>query len=382
MRFDTHLCLVSAQPTPNLTPVLDNRFSPARVVLVVSTGMEKQADWLTEVIRPHGVDVERLPITDAYDLHGCSDAMLNWLAENEGGNVALNVTGGTKLMALAAQEAFRTAGRHVFYVSAETDKVVFLDSALRNEGFVLSPKLRLRDYLGSHGFTLARPLAKPDIKAELRDLADHLISSVSRWAEALGMLNALATEAERRQRLTVRVSEPLAGSRSLEELLGEFAQAGMLISSKSEVHFVDENSRSFAKGGWLEFHVYRSVADLAPQLGITDYGMNAEVVAPNSVTRNEVDGIFLHRNRLHVIECKAGNLANASNAGDSKGTDALYKLESLGKLGGLRTREMLIDYRGKLADSDKARAAQSNIRVISAGQLRDLRGELQRWVCQ
>ena len=148
------------------------------------------------------------------------------------------------------------------------------------------------------------------------------------------------------------------------------------------MRFADENSRSFAKGGWLELHVYRMVADLAPQLGITDYAINTKVLAPNRVTENEIDVAFLHRNRLHVIECKAGNLAAAGSPDNSKGTDALYKLETLGKLGGLRTREMLIEYRGLLQSEDKARAEQSNIRVISARQLRDLRGELQRWVCQ
>jgi hypothetical protein len=88
----------------------------------------------------------------------------------------------------------------------------------------------------------------------------------------------------------------------------------------------------------------------------------------------------MHRNRLHLIECKAGNLAAAGNTDEAKGTDALYKLESLGKLGGLRTQEMLIDYRGLLKEADKRRAAQSGIKVVSAGQLRNLRAELAQWV--
>lgn len=380
MRFDTHLCLVSAQATPNLTPVFDPAFRPKRVVLAVSRDMEKRARWLSEVLKSHGIGVDTLPIPNPYDLHDCSDVLLSWLAMHENDEVSLNVTGGTKLMAMAAQEAFRTAGRPVFYVSAETDEVVFLDPALRNEKFVLSPKLRLRDYLKSHGFTLEYKPQKPNITANLRDLADHLVSSVSRWSGALGMLNALAAEAEKFRQLKTKLSTEQADSRSLDELLGEFAQAGVLQVNSSEVHFTDEAARTFAKGGWLEFHVYRMVADLAPQIGITDYAMNIGVLAPDGTTRNEIDCAFLHRNRLHVVECKAGNLAVAGNTDGSKGTDALYKLESLGKLGGLRTREMLIDYRGLLSAADKARAAQSSIRVVSAGQLRNLRSELSQWV--
>ncbi len=379
MRFDTHLCLVSAQATPNLTPVLDQAFRPRQVVLAVSRDMEERARWMSDIMKSHGIRVEHLTIPDPYDLHGCSDILLDWLSAHDGDEAALNVTGGTKLMAMAAQEAFRTAGRPVFYVSAESDEVVFLDPALRAEKFVLSPRLRLRDYLRSHGFT---PIgqAKPDIPANLRDLADHLVSSVSRWSDALGKLNAIAEAAEKAKRLATCLTTEQADSRSLDEVLGEFEQSGMLRAYDGEVRFADEASRAFVKGGWLEFHAYRNVADLAPQLGITDFALNVQVLAPDGVTRNEIDCAFMHRNRLHLIECKAGNLAAAGNTDEARGTDALYKLESLGKLGGLRTREMLIDYRGLLKEADRKRAAQSGIKVVSAGQLRNLKTELTQWV--
>jgi hypothetical protein len=42
----THLYLVSAQATPNLTPALDSQVAPRRVVLLVSPDMHLGADWL------------------------------------------------------------------------------------------------------------------------------------------------------------------------------------------------------------------------------------------------------------------------------------------------------------------------------------------------
>ena len=38
-----HVCMVSAQPTPNLTPVLDKRTRPERVILLVSDDIKKRA---------------------------------------------------------------------------------------------------------------------------------------------------------------------------------------------------------------------------------------------------------------------------------------------------------------------------------------------------
>lgn len=67
-------------------------------------------------------------------------------------------------------------------------------------------------------------------------------------------------------------------------------------------------------------------------------------------------------------------------AGDDKATEALYKLESLRKVGGLRTRAMVLDGRGALSahapNRDRARCA--GIEIVSGRQLGDLRGCIQR----
>ena len=46
----THLCLVSAQATPNLLPVLDEAWRPARVVLATSDAMQANAKAISAVL--------------------------------------------------------------------------------------------------------------------------------------------------------------------------------------------------------------------------------------------------------------------------------------------------------------------------------------------
>jgi len=41
-RHDVHVCLVSEQATPNFIPVLDARFRPREVILVVSPQMRER----------------------------------------------------------------------------------------------------------------------------------------------------------------------------------------------------------------------------------------------------------------------------------------------------------------------------------------------------
>ena len=96
--------------------------------------------------------------------------------------------------------------------------------------------------------------------------------------------------------------------------------------------------------------------------------------------KNEIDVAFLYRNTLHLIECKTANLAQAGHGDDSKATEAIYKMESLLKFGGLRTRGMVIDYRGELAKSEanQKRAAEAGIAIVSGSQLKDLKGAISR----
>jgi Domain of unknown function (DUF1887) len=375
-KFDTHLCLVSAQATPNLIPVMDQTSAPHRVVLAVSTGMKQRAEWLLAVMRRHGVQVEILHVPDAYDFNGCWEIFSDWLTAQQC-SVALNVTGGTKVMAMAAQDVFREMKLPVFYINVENDSLLRLDRG--EQPFILPTKIKLREYLESHGYTVDGEVKRPNISAEQRDLVGKLAYESERLGGAFGRLNYLAKQAE------VSLATPMLDakdrdSRSLDELIGMFEQSGWLSIRDHQLHFENEAARQFVNGGWLEDLVYQSLAQLSPEFGFADYAIDLTVLAPDGKTRNQLDAAFLHRNTLHMIECKSANLALSGKVDKSAGTEALYKLDGLRDMGGLRSKALLIDYRGGLSDADKRRAEQMKLRIISGSQLRDLTGALRAWL--
>ncbi len=390
MKFDTHVCLVSAQATPNLIAAIDAQWRPRRVVLATSSAMGAAADHLEGVLRRSGIALERLPIGDAYDYYALSDKFLNFLGQQTV-DIALNVTGGTKIMAMAAQEAFHVAGKPVFYVNVQTDEILVLGDRTRNAS--LSGKVRLKDYLEAHGYTFAeatRP-AKPNITREQSDLTLRIVEGVEKFGPALGELNALAAQA--RGSLIARPDERQRASNDLCDIVELFVEGGHIRRENQLLRFASEDSRFFVGGGWLEQHVYKAMADLAGTQGFTDFGMNMKILAPNGTTANEIDAAFLHRNTLHLIECKAANLASAGNSGDDKGTEAIYKLETQLKMGGLRTGGMLIDYRGRLSiangkhdknrvDANFARAKAANIRIVSGAAIKTLKNEISQWIAR
>ena len=386
MKYDTHVCLVSAQATPNLAPALDEQWRPRRVVLATSRDMADRAGYLERIFKRHAIATERLPIGDAYDYFQLYDTFFNFL-DQQTAAVALNVTGGTKIMAMAAQEAFHDAGKSVFYVNVATDEVLVLGDRAR--GARLSEKLGLAEFLEAHGYTFTNDIrpAKPRITREQSDLTLRIVDGIERLGAALGELNAIAAAGA----LIGRLDERQLQSRPLIELIELFVEGGHIHRAGENLRFASDESRRFVGGSWLEHHVYKTVGDMAGFRHFADYGMNLKVTAPNGATLNEIDVAFLFRNTLHLIECKAANLANQGSSGDDKGTEAIYKLETLLKMGGLRTRGMLIDYRGRLAiargksdmkrvEANYARAEAAGIRIVSGSAIKTLKNEITQWI--
>ena len=388
MIYDTHVCLVSAQATPNLIAAIDGQWRPRRVVLATSSEMGTTANHLEHVLKRHGIVIERLPIPDAYDYYGIQEAFVNFLV-GQSGTVALNVTGGTKIMAMAAQAAFHEAEAPVFYVNVQTDEILVLGQ--RRPTAALSGKVKLADFLEAHGYTFAdgkRP-AKPNVTREQSDLTLRIVDGVERFGPSLGQLNYLATHAK--GSLIGKLDEGQLDSSALNEIVDLFVEGGHIYRENQHLRFASEESRQFVGGGWLEQHVFKSLSDLAGTRHFADYTLNMKISAPNGANLNEIDAAFLHQNTLYLIECKAANLAAPGSSGDDKGTEAIYKLETLLKMGGLRTRGMLIDYRGRLSskngkgdrgrvEANFARAKAAGVCIVSGSEIKNLKNEISKWI--
>ena len=117
-RHDVHVCLVSEQATPNFIPVLDTRFRPHEVVLIVTPQMRERASWLKQAIERRRVIVTEPVVDDAWDVWRISPRKHCWICSPRAGELILRSTcpGGTKAMlAIAAQEVLRSAKLPIFY---------------------------------------------------------------------------------------------------------------------------------------------------------------------------------------------------------------------------------------------------------------------------
>ncbi|MEW5891280.1 MAG: DUF1887 family CARF protein [Pseudomonadota bacterium] len=370
-RYDTHICLVSAQATPNFIPALDSRFRPKEVILLVSVDMQERARWLETVLKQRGIAAWSRPISDPWSVTRTQEEILDVLLKCDGKSVALNVTGGTKLMAIAAQDVFREARKPVFYVHPERNEIVPLFSD--DERFVIEERVKLPDYLSIHGY---RELGRDtrEFPARLHILCEEFIKDVERFAKPLRALNSLAHQAKGslRARLVGRSDD----AERVRELLAKLDRYGLAKVSGDEIVFLDENARFFANGGWLEVYVAGVVSDLPDSSHIQDVARSLKVESAGKA-RNEIDVALLVANRLFLIECKTKYLNGQGEEGP--GAEMLYKLDSLAALGGLNTRGAIVSFQ-TLKHADRQRAKDLGIKIIEGGQLRNLGDHLRNWM--
>lgn len=370
-RYDAHLCLVSQQATPNFVPALDGRFRPREIVLAISDDMAERAGWLEAGFRSLGIKTTRLRIRDAWDVPSIQEDLLQFMAEDEQKNIALNVTGGTKPMAIAAQQVFGAADKPIFYVHPQRNEVMPLFSS--DPAFQIQERVTLKDYLGIHGYTITRQ-DKREFDERWYLLAEEWVKDVELFADPLRQLNYVAQQAEK------SLKAPLPDHRKYPKvwaMIDKLDQYGIASAATSNLVFPSETARFFANGGWLELHVARAIERLAARHGAQGVARSLRVESAGHA-RNEIDVAALVHNRLYLIECKTRGMRSESDAA-GPGAETLYKLDSLTALGGLNTRGMLASYQ-PLETWDKQRARDLGINIIEGGQLRNLDEHLTKWV--
>jgi hypothetical protein len=374
----THLCLVSAQVTPNLTPLTDPATIPDAVILAVSRDMQRQADWLEETITPRGIKVSRWPIDAPFDIEHCRDQIERLLLEQpDHRQLILNATGGTKPMSIAAYEVFRQENLPIFYVHPEQDRLIWLHPKDR-QAIDLADRLKLEGFLSVHGAAIKDRLTREGIGNREYNLCDLLVTDIGQFSGPLKSLNWLAHQAGKDLRAPPLNDQQL-GNPALEYLLDHLSQEGFLLREGKQLRFSNESDRFFVNGGWLELYVFDLCAQLRKEQGLQDLARSIEVQRshPHGNIPNEIDVAALRENRLFIMECKTKQWDPQKQG---PGADALYKLDVLKDLlGGLNAKAMLISYQ-PLPRHDRQRAEDLRIKICAGEEIQQLKQTLQSWI--
>lgn len=373
-KFDVQVCMVSAQPLPNLMPILS--CPPKTVFLLVTDRMKDKAGVLAHIIkRRTQTEVIQIPVGNG-EFEDVETGLLDILEKVAGKSMITNVTGGTKLMAFAAMNFSDNS----FYVTTDNQVYLFGRDFGNGQKAVLpaDTKISIEDFLYVHGVDVISPMPVRNIRQQWLPFAEQVAKSPM-LAAATRTLNAVIAQAAGKNKQALSAHLDYAPDRDLKQLLNIAEDCELVSVMGAELVFPSVEARDYLHGIWFEEHVFGVVKSLE---GVQDCAMSVQIdlLSKEHGRRHELDVVFLADNTLFVIECKTRNYLSEKISSDERNT-TIYKLDTLGDLGGLKTRKGFASL-CELASSMRERAKGSKIQVWEKNDIQGLKKHLQNWIKQ
>lgn len=301
--MNTMFCLVSRQAMANVLPVF--MYKPTNVVLFTTPEENQCANNLEKLFLSKNIKASRIDNLDAYDYIKFKEAVKTQLEKSNSTYVVLNVTGGTKLMALAAYEAFAEKDKKIIYCDTEHQKVITLLPKYSSTS--LNAELSIEDYLKSYGYNIIETkssLTESDYFNFFRFIENERLmrSLINLYTDVRKKLS------EETPRFTVESDDKkIRFQKNLDTYVIHYG-------NRTENSFKVQ-SNDFKSGDWLEYYIYyklKTEENLSPLIGV-------KVSNPQGV-ENEIDVIALKDFRLYLYSCKTGKKDNQFD---------LYQLQTL-----------------------------------------------------
>ena len=365
-----HICLVSRQPLPNLMPLFWPKHRPSKLVLFITPDMQDSAALLARFAASRHVRVSSLSLEDSAPMT-ISNALIDLVERAPETNFILNLTGGTKLMALGALEAAQAADIPVYYMDTDRGTCLRIFPVPFQE--VPIPELfRVRDILEAHGYAVLSAQTAP-VPADIRTLTRKILMDFGRFSRVIPAFNAMALSASQMPDFLLK-RDGWPTSSVFTELLTMFEKAGLLAQDRNTVRFESASACFVAGGGWLEAHVQGALHKLRADGLVYDHASNV-VVESSTGVKNELDAVLVFGNRLFVIECKTARMS-----AEERDEDVSYKLDTLRDvLGGVMGRAMLVSYL-PLSEARRKRCQEYHIHVVQGGDIIHLEERITRWI--
>lgn len=371
---------------PVLLPILE--YAPANTYLIATDEVRDVAEAVRQVARQRQLRVSILESVDPYapeqTLRRCREVIARLPA---GQAAAVNLSGGTTLMAMGAQHAARELGLPMLYVNTDCGEIIHMaaeGAELRRDP--IASKVSVALYAAAHG-------AASGVK-------DHWSTGwdgAAGWSQGLalaepylGAARALGRAGSAGAPLLATIRSNIEGvfsfadvSRAQEGLLGVLADAGFIVpdgaaSGAYRIGAAHPHTRQFLEGHWLEIFA----ADACAQSGWFDDVRCSVKLRRDEGQRpvvNELDVIVTSQGRLAAISCKTGRELAEGGKGDSdKRKLAIFELDALlqADLMGLYARKALVTNQPAINQDLRNRAYYGQICCVTGPRL----GEVARIV--
>ena len=374
--------LVGEQTVPNILTAL--HYKPDILWFITTARMvkEQRAECIENALKSRNSfsqvrEIEKI-IVDQDSLTDCIDKIEDHVGKVRGEvEYLVNLTGGNKVMALAAYEVFREMGERVSidYVPLGKNEIVRIFPRKKPLNvYEIKERLNLEEYLYGYGFIVQNKsnLEKSKNSAfAQKEISQWIFMNYEQLKGILGLLYRFLgrTRDYRKYLLTESLEKD---PQSIErDFLKKF---GFEIRGRSISKDLTKDEIVYLTGGWFEEHIFNEVYSLV-QEGILNDAMIGVKIESFSRTSNDLDVAFMKDNGFFHIECKT--LGNEDEQNIIR--DELYKKGAVSALLGKgQKRAMICTTQRQISASILTRANDYGIEILTIDEIINVKNVLRK----
>ena len=346
--------LISDQPIPTLQFIKEKE--AVKHIFISTSAMESKgvADWIITSAKINIDNVFKI-IVDPFSYSDVYEKVKGELRNDI--LYTVNLTGGTKIMTLAVNDALRKVNSHIFYLLGNTNYIQIYPN-YDSRPFKLKANLNLNEYIEANGFNIKNnTLPKFDANSSQK-VFDYFLHSFERELD-FTILEDLRTN--HRGKKIVDINK-IANLSSFLTRIG-YTPLNESVLEKHEIKFLT--------GDWLEEFIFYKLWDVHGRLN--DCIGTGWVISKNNIS-NEFDILFLINDTLRIIECKT-SIWKDINEKENIIAETIYKADSLKSKFGLFAKTSIItmsDLNSPKLLNQINRASENGIKVFGRAEMLNL----------
>jgi hypothetical protein len=295
--------LIGGQPAPNY--IAAKEIQPDKIFNIYSDASELIMNRLNELLK---IDIITPPLkVNAYDFEEIFKALNEFLAGNLN-EIIVNVTGGTKLMSIAAFEVAKNFNLKSVYVDSENHYLYSFHND-KIESKKLQKKISIENYFYLHGFKNVKENIVEyslDLNVEIEKFNEFLFNNPESVKKILNLTIEIIKYKRRSKKNwlkeTVRINK---NNNYFDWNNGKGIIHYNIKDREFEFKFKDDTFIDYHNGKWFEKLVYDKLKSSG---NYDEILMNYEISLENKILLNELDVVAINNEKLFIFECKSGGL--------------------------------------------------------------------------
>lgn len=372
---EVQINIVGESVRTSLPPVVDSSFKTKTVVLIRTSDYKGDAIDLLQAYSQFQVKAIIEHLSSSLNFAELECELRGIVEQYKHLSPIVNVSNGSKLQSIALYKVSKELGLSVFSVNSN-DTISWLCPDKKTV-VEIEDRVKIPNFLGANGFHYLGDFT-PGGNQELSELLWWMVNNLEEFIKAISQLNYYAYSANEQ-----RISKPLQGNlKQLEILISQFSLAKLAEIKNNRIHFLNEEVRFFANGGWLEEFIHHQLADLKHECSeLQDFRSSVKLSSKSHNVKNEIDNMILFNNQLFLIECKTKKFTDRGHP-EGGAMDTLYKMDTLmSELGGPIAKGMVVSvYPFSIAEIKRAK--QYDIELVSFDEIRYIKNRLKSWFNQ